>query len=40
MTIVIATYGIVKKTQKTPGKEIEKATERINNYFESKNRKR
>jgi hypothetical protein len=27
MTIVIATHGIVKKTQKTPKKEIDKTTE-------------
>lgn len=40
MTIVIATHGIVKKTQKTPKKEIDKATELMNKYFESKNKKR
>ncbi|WP_335965315.1 type II toxin-antitoxin system RelE/ParE family toxin [Galbibacter sp. PAP.153] len=39
-TIVIATHGIVKKTQKTPKKEIDKATELMNKYFQSKNRKR
>lgn len=27
MTIVVATHGIVKKTQKTPKKEIDKATD-------------
>jgi phage-related protein len=30
---VIATHGIVKKTQKTPKKEIEKAMRIMNNYF-------
>ena len=40
VTIVIATHGIVKKTQKTPKKEIDKATEQMNKYFESKNKKR
>lgn len=39
VTIVIATHGIVKKTQKTPKKEIDKATELMNKYFESKNKK-
>lgn len=37
--IVIATHGIIKKTQKTPKKEIDKATELMNKYFESKNKK-
>jgi phage-related protein len=40
VTIVIATHGIVKKTQKTPKKEIYKATELMNKYFDSKNKKR
>tara|TARA_B100001146_G_scaffold180338_1_gene162406 strand:- start:1756 stop:2103 length:348 start_codon:yes stop_codon:yes gene_type:complete len=40
VTIVIATHGIVKKTQKTPKKEIDKATELMNKYFDSKNLKR
>ena len=40
VTIVIATHGIVKKTQKTPKKEIDKATELMNKYFDSKNEKR
>jgi len=40
VTIVIATHGIVKKSQKTPKKEINKATELMNKYFESKNKKR
>jgi len=39
VTIVIATHGIVKKTQKTPKKEIDKATELMSKYFESKNKK-
>jgi len=39
VTIVIATHGIVKKTKKTPKKEIDKATELMNKYFESKNKK-
>lgn len=32
-TLVIATHGIVKKTQQTPKKEIEKAMRIMNNYF-------
>tara|TARA_R110000868_G_scaffold68532_1_gene202599 strand:+ start:232 stop:579 length:348 start_codon:yes stop_codon:yes gene_type:complete len=40
VTIVIATHGIVKKTQKIPKKDIDKATELMNKYFESKNKKR
>jgi phage-related protein len=39
VTIIIATHGIVKETQKTPKKEIDKATELMNKYFESKNKK-
>ena len=39
MTVVIATHGIIKKTQKTPKKEIEKATELMIKYLESKKRK-
>jgi len=38
VTIVIATHGVVKKTQKTPKKEIVKAIELMNKYFESKNK--
>ena len=38
-TIVIATHGIIKKAQKTPKKEIEKATELMNKYFENKKKK-
>lgn len=40
VTIVIATHGMVKKTQKTPKKEIDKATELMNKYFDHKNKKR
>jgi phage-related protein len=32
-TLVIATHGIVKKTQKTPKKEIDRATRIMHNYF-------
>ena len=39
VTIVIATHGIIKKTQKTPKKEIDKAIELMNAYFKSKNKK-
>ena len=39
VTIVIATHGIIKKTRKTPKKEIDKAMELMNKYFESKNKK-
>jgi phage-related protein len=35
-TIVIATHGIVKKAQKTPKKEIEKAIQIMNEYFKNK----
>ncbi|WP_341227383.1 type II toxin-antitoxin system RelE/ParE family toxin [uncultured Arcticibacterium sp.] len=35
-TIVIATHGIIKKTQKTPKKEIEKAIQIMNQYFKTK----
>ena len=37
-TLVIATHGIVKKTQKTPRKEIAKAERIRKEYFESKAR--
>lgn len=37
-TIVIATHGIIKKTQKTPKKEIAKAIEIRRRYFENKNK--
>lgn len=35
-TLVIATHGIIKKTQKTPSKEIAKAIEIKKQYFTSK----
>ena len=35
-TLVITTHGIIKKTQKTPKKEIEKATNLMKKYFTSK----
>ncbi len=34
--LVIATHGIVKKTQKTPKREIEKAEKSRKEYFNSK----
>ena len=36
-TLVIATHGIIKKTQKTPPAEIGKAQAIKNHYFEIKN---
>ena len=38
-TLVIATHGIVKKTQKTPLKEIAKAEEIRKEYFNNKKKK-
>ena len=38
-TLVIATHGIIKKTQKTPSKEITKAEDIKRKYFELKNRR-
>lgn len=38
-TLVIATHGIIKKTQKTPAKEIRKAEEIKHKYFEIKHRR-
>ena len=35
-TLVIATHGIIKKTQKTPAKEIGKAEKIRQEYFKSK----
>lgn len=35
-TLVVATHGIIKKTQKTPSKEIAKAEEIRRRYFEAK----
>ena len=37
-TLVVATHGIVKKTQKTPKKEITKAEAIMKRYFELKNK--
>ena len=39
MTVVIATHGIIKKTQKTPKKEIEKTIKIMNQYFKEKNKR-
>lgn len=39
-TIIVATHGIVKKTQKTPPKEITKAEEIKKKYFELKAKKK
>jgi phage-related protein len=38
-TIVVSTHGIIKKTGKTPPKEIEKAENLMNQYFNDKNKK-
>ena len=38
-TLVIATHGILKKTDKTPIKEIEKAKSMMKQYFENKIKK-
>lgn len=37
-TYVIATHGFVKKTQKTPAKEIARAEEIMKEYFNDKNK--
>ena len=37
-TLVLATHGIIKKTDKTPEKEIEKAEQIRLKYFELKNK--
>ena len=37
-TLVIATHGIIKKTDKTPEKEIEKAEQIRQQYFNLKNK--
>ena len=37
-TLIIATHGIVKKTQKTPKKEIEKAESIRKEYFNNKHK--
>lgn len=39
-TLVIATHGIIKKTQKTPPKEIAKAEQMRKSYFELKKQKK
>ncbi|MEX0967296.1 MAG: type II toxin-antitoxin system RelE/ParE family toxin [Bacteroidia bacterium] len=36
VTIVVATHGIIKKTQKTPRKEIDKALLMMKEYFNAK----
>lgn len=38
-TVVVATHGMVKKTQKTPAKEIARAERIMKEYFEDKRRK-
>jgi len=38
--LVVATHGILKKTQKTPPKEIEKAEEIRKQYMNNKNNKK
>ena len=38
-TLVLATHGIIKKTNNTPPKEIEKAENIRKQYFERKNKK-
>ena len=39
-TLVVATHGFIKKTQKTPKNEIEKAEQMRREYFKLKNRKK
>jgi len=39
-TLVVATHGFIKKTQKTPKNEIEKAEHMRLEYFKFKNRKK
>ena len=39
-TLVIATHGILKKTQKTPPKEIKKAEEIRKQYLENKQKRK
>lgn len=39
-TLVIATHGILKKTQKTPSKEIKKADEIRKQYLDNKTKKK
>lgn len=40
VTLVVATHGIMKKTQKTPPKEIKKAEEIRREYFENKDKRK
>jgi phage-related protein len=35
MTLVIATHGFIKKTQRTPKKEIERTEQLRKDYFEN-----
>jgi hypothetical protein len=37
--LVIATHGFIKKVDKVPAKEIERALRLKNNYFENKQKK-
>jgi len=39
-TLVVATHGILKKTQKTPPKEIKKADEIRKQYLKNKTKKK
>lgn len=39
-TLVIATHGFIKKVQKTPQKEIDRAEALMKEYFNYKNRKK
>ncbi len=39
-TLIVATHGIIKKTQKTPAKEIAKAEDIKHKYFEIKHRRK
>jgi phage-related protein len=39
-TIVISTHGLIKKTEKIPKSEIEKAERLRKNYFDEKNKKK
>lgn len=39
-TVVVTTHGIIKKTQKTPPKEIKKAEETRKQYFNNKAKKK
>lgn len=38
-TLVVTTHGIIKKTQKTPSKEIKRAEDIRIEYFNTKNKK-